>query len=113
MFTISGEAGGGALWPVRISAVDARVAALILDGHRLNGQLTVGQGGAQPHPPLVGGLYHGVTPLGERGHFSGVSLQGAVSPDDLLHLFGQPVGTGEGGFLSPHRCLVAVACDLC
>lgn len=113
MITVSGEADGGALWPISICAVHTSVAALILDGDRLDGELTVRQRGAQPDSPLVWGLYHGVTLLGKRSHFCGVSLLGAVSPNDLLHLFGQPIGTREGGFLSPHGCLVAVGCDLC
>lgn len=113
MITVSGEADGGALWPISICAVHTSVAALILDGDRLDGELTVSQRGAQPDSPLVWGLYHGVTLLGKRGHFCGVSLLGVVSPNDLLDLFRQPIGTREGGFLSPHGCLVAVGCDLC
>lgn len=113
MFTISGEADRGALWSVRIRAVHTSVAALILDGDRLDGELTVRQRGAQPHSPLVWGLYHGVALFGERGHFCGVSLPSVVSPNDLIDFFRQPIGAGEQGFLPPHRCLVAVCCDLC
>lgn len=108
IFTKSGEADGGAFWPIRICVVDTSVAAFILDGDRLDGELAVRQRGAQPDSPLVWGLYHGVTSLGERGHFLRV-----VSPHDLLDLFRQPIGTREGRLLSPHRCLVAVGCDLC
>lgn len=113
MITVSGEADGGALWPISVCAIHTGVAALILDGDRLDGEPTVRQRGAQPHSPLVRGLYHGVTLLGKRGHFCGGSLLGFVSPSDLLDLFRQPIETGEGGFLSPHGCLVAVGCDLC
>lgn len=45
MFTIGSEANRGALWPVGMSGVQAGVAALILDSDRLDGELTVGQGG--------------------------------------------------------------------
>lgn len=113
MITVGGEADGGALWPIRICAEHTGVAALILDGHRLDGELAVRQRGAQPDPALVWGLYHGVTLPGKRGHFCGVFLLGVASPNDLLHLLRQPIGAREGGFLSPHGCLVAVHCDLC
>ena len=69
MITVSGEADGGALRPVSMSAVHTSVAAFILDGDGLDGELTVRQGGAQPDSALVRGLYHGVTLLGKRGHF--------------------------------------------
>lgn len=43
MFTIGSEADRGALLPFRMCAVQASVAALVLDGNRLDGELTVGQ----------------------------------------------------------------------
>lgn len=46
MFTIGGEANRGALLPFRMCGVQAGVAALVLDGDRLDGELAVGQGGA-------------------------------------------------------------------
>lgn len=73
-FTISGEANRGALLPFSMHGVLAGVAALVLDGDRLDGELTVRQGGAQPDPPLVRRLYHGVAPLRKGGHLRRISL---------------------------------------
>lgn len=98
---------------VQVRAVQAGVAALILDGDRLDCEPAVGQRGAQPRPPLVRWLDHGVAPLRERGHLCGLSVLRRASPDDLPHLFGQSVGARQGGLLAAHRCLVAVSCDLC
>lgn len=40
LFTISGEANRGALRPVMVCGVQTGVAALVLDGDRLDGELT-------------------------------------------------------------------------
>lgn len=112
MFTIGGEANRGALGPVGVCGVQTGVAALVLDGDGLDGELTDGQGGTQPHPPLVRWLYHGVAPLCEGRHLRGLPLCRSVSPYDLLHLLGQTVGAREGGPLAAHCCLVAVNGDL-
>lgn len=92
--------------------VQAGVAALVQNGHRLNGELTVGQGGTEPDPPLVRWLYHRVAALCKGGDLWGVSLCRGVSPCDLLHLLRQPVGARKGGRLPAHRCLVALNGDL-
>ncbi len=113
MFTIGGEANRGALLAFSMCGVQAGVAALVLDRDRLDGELTDGQGGAQPHSPLVQRLYHGVTSLRKGGHLCRFSLRRSVSPRDLLHLLRQTVGAREGGPLATHRCLVAVDSDLC
>lgn len=97
----------------QVCAVQAGVAALVLDGDGLDCELTVGQRGAQPDPPLVQGLNHGVAPLHKGGHFCGVALRRHVSPGHLLHLLGQTVGARQGGPLPADGCLVAVSGDLC
>lgn len=111
--TIGSEADGGALVLIQVCAVQAGVAALILDGYRLDCEPAVGQGGAQPRPPLVWRLDHGVASLCERGHVRGLSVLGCASPNDLLHLFRQSVRARQGGFLAADGRLVAVGRDLC
>lgn len=86
IFTIGGKANCGALLPFNMRGVQAGVAALIRDGDRLDGELTVGQGGAQPDSPLVRWLYHGIALLCKGGHLCGFSLWRSVFPYDLLHL---------------------------
>lgn len=113
MFTIGGEADRGALLPLGMSTVQTGVAALVLDGDRLDGELTDGQRGAEPDPPLVWRLYHGIAPLGKGGHICGVSLRRGVPPHDLVHLFRQTVGAREGGPLAADRRLIAVDSDTC
>lgn len=113
MFTIGCQAHGGALVPLRMCGVQAGVAAFVLDGNGLDGELAVGQGGAEPHSALVRRLDHGVAALCVGSHLRDHSLGGRVLPCDLLHLLGQTVGAGEGGLLAAHRCLVALDGDLC
>lgn len=111
--TVGDEADGGAHVPVQVRAVQAGVAALVLDGDRLDYEPAVGQRGAQPRPPLVRGLNHGVAPLREGGHVCGLPVLRRASPEDLLHLFGQSVGARQGGLLAANGRLVAVSRDLC
>lgn len=112
MFTVGGEANCGALGPIGVCAVQAGVAALVLDSHGLDGDLTVREGGTEPDPSLVRRLDHGIALLGEGGHVGGDPLC-RVSPCDLLHLFGQTIGAGERNLLAAHCRLVLVASDLC
>lgn len=113
MFTIGGEADRGALLPLGMSTVQAGVAALVLDVDRLDGELTDGERSAEPDPPLVRWLYHGVALLGIGGHICGFSLRRGVPPHDLMHLFRQTVGAREGGPLATDRRLIAVGGDSC
>lgn len=113
VYTIGGEANCGTLWFVRVRVVQAGVAALVLDGDGLDGELAVGQGGAEPDPPLVRRLDHGVAALRKGGHSCGVPLRRSVPPYDLSHLLGQTKGARERRLLAHHRRLVAVHGDLC
>lgn len=113
IITIGGEANGGALRSIRVCVVQAGVAALVLDSDRLDGELAVGEGRAEPSPPLERRLDHGVALLCVGGHHPGVPVCREVTPYNLLHLFGQTVGAGQGGPLAAHCCLVAVNGDEC
>lgn len=93
--------------------VQAGVAALVLDNHRLDGELRMGQGGTEPHPSLVRWLNHWVTPLCEGSHFCGGSLHWSVSPYNLLRLLREAVGAQEGHLLAAYCCLVVFYYDLC
>lgn len=112
MFTIGGEANHGALQPIGLCVVHAGVAALILDGDGLDGELAFRQGGGEPRSSLVSLLDHGVAPLCEGGHLLGVSFGRRVPPRYLLHLFWQTVGAREGHLLTRHCCFVAFYGDL-
>lgn len=113
LVTIGGETHSGTLGFFRMHLEQAGVAALVLDGHRLDGELAVRQRGTQPHSSLVRWLNHGVTVLCVGGHICGVTVCWSVPPYDLLHLLRQTIGAGEGHLLTTHCCLVAVSLDWC
>lgn len=110
--TIGGETNRGALRPIGMGFIHAGVAALILDGNGLDGELTVGQGSSEPDSSLVLWLDHGVAPLCKGGYIFRFSLGRLVLPNYLLDLFRQTIGARKEGLFATHCCFVVVDGDL-